>query len=92
MLGESGLPTAAEHSRAQRGSRGVAVLGNDPTPFLFEFPGLLRNISALEGAAAGRGLISIRPERDGIIRRVPMIMEAQLGLLLVGITPRSWRV
>jgi adenylate cyclase len=37
----------------------------------------LRNVPVLEHAAAGRGLFTIRPERDGIIRRVPMIMQAQ---------------
>ena len=31
----------------------------------------------LEKAAAGRGLLTINPERDGIVRRVPMIMQAQ---------------
>jgi adenylate cyclase len=31
----------------------------------------------LEEAAAGRGLFTIRTERDGIVRRVPMIMQAQ---------------
>jgi adenylate cyclase len=31
----------------------------------------------LEQAAAGRGLFTIKPERDGIVRRVPMIMQAQ---------------
>ena len=31
----------------------------------------------LEQAAAGRGLLTINPERDGIVRRVPMIMLAQ---------------
>ena len=31
----------------------------------------------LEHAAAGRGLFTIKPERDGIVRRVPMIMQAQ---------------
>jgi adenylate cyclase len=31
----------------------------------------------LEHAAAGRGLFTIKPERDGIVRRVPMIMLAQ---------------
>src|SRR5208282_17674 len=32
---------------------------------------------AIEQAAAGRGLFSIKPERDGIIRRVPVVMLAQ---------------
>jgi adenylate cyclase len=31
----------------------------------------------LEQAAAGRGLFTIRTERDGIVRRVPMMMQAQ---------------
>ena len=38
---------------------------------------MLRNTKVLEHAAAGRGLFTIRPERDGIVRRVPMIMLAQ---------------
>ena len=46
-------------------------------PFMYQFPGLLRNVPVLEQAAAGRGLFTIVPERDGIIRRVPMIMRAQ---------------
>ena len=45
--------------------------------FLATFPGLLRNIPPIEQAAAGRGLFSIKPERDGIVRRVPVVMEAQ---------------
>src|SRR5450759_5233469 len=53
------------------------MLGEDPQRFMFNFPGLLRNTPVLEKAAAGRGLLTINPERDGIIRRVPMIMQAQ---------------
>ena len=56
---------------------GLAMLGEEPQRFMFEFPGLLRNTKVLEHAAAGRGLFTIRPERDGIVRRVPMIMLAQ---------------
>ncbi|MGJ5131050.1 CHASE2 domain-containing protein [Bradyrhizobium oligotrophicum] len=55
---------------------GFAMLG-DPIPFMEPFPGLLRNVPVIEHAAAGRGLFTIPPERDGIIRRVPMIMRAQ---------------
>ncbi len=53
------------------------MLGEEPQRFMFDFPGLLRNVHVLEEAAAGRGLFTIKPERDGIIRRVPMIMLAQ---------------
>jgi adenylate cyclase len=60
---------------------GFAVLGPDPAPYLATFPGLLRNVQPIEQAAAGRGLFSITPETDGIIRRVPVIMEAQETLV-----------
>ena len=70
---------------------GFAVLGPDPAPYLVTFPGLLRNVPAIEEAAAGRGLFSIDPEHDGIIRRVPVIMEAQ-GSLVPSLTMEMLRV
>ena len=60
---------------------GFAIRGPDPRPFLVTFPGLLRNVLPIEQAAAGRGLFSINPERDGIIRRVPVVMQAQETLV-----------
>ena len=38
--------------------------------FLFEFPGLLRNVPVIEKVAAGRGLFSIRTERENSITGV----------------------
>jgi adenylate cyclase len=77
ILGETGLPTVQPLSDAQPLQVGLAALGGDPKPFVFSFPGLLQNVPVLENAAAGRGLFSIRTERDGIVRRVPMVMQAQ---------------
>src|SRR5580704_2768843 len=70
---------------------GFAVRGPDPAPYLVTFPGLLRNVPPIEEAAAGRGLFSINPETDGIIRRVPVIMEAQ-GSLEPSLTMEMLRV
>src|SRR5882672_4671283 len=53
------------------------MVGEEPHRFLFQFPGLLRNVRVIEEAAAGRGLFTVVPERDGIVRRVPMLMLAQ---------------
>jgi len=77
ILGETGLPIIVPQSDAQPPAVGIAALGDDPKPFLFNFPGMLRNIPILDNAAAGRGLFSLRSERDGIVRRVPMVMLAQ---------------
>jgi adenylate cyclase len=70
---------------------GFAIFGPDPRWRLVTFPGLLRNIPEIEQAAAGRGLFSIDPESDGIVRRVPVVMEAQ-GELVPALTMEMLRV
>jgi adenylate cyclase len=77
VLGESGLPHVISEYDNTLPVTGLAMLGEAPQPFMLDFPGLLRNVHVLEQAAAGRGLFTIKPERDGIVRRVPMIMQAQ---------------
>ena len=77
VVGQAGSPTPQPLTQAESALQtGFAVVGPDPRPFLVTFPGLLRNIMPIEGAAAGRGLFSINPERDGIIRRVLVVMNA----------------
>jgi adenylate cyclase len=91
VLGESGLPSVVGEFDKNLPVTGVAMLGEDPQPFMFNFPGLLRNVPVLEAAAAGRGLFTIKPERDGIVRRVPMIMQAQ-GQLMPSLSFEMLRV
>jgi adenylate cyclase len=90
VLGESGLPTPQTLDK-NLPVTGLAMLGEEPQPFLWDFAGLLRNVEVLEQAAAGRGLFTIRPERDGIVRRVPMIMVAQ-GITMPSLTFEMLRV
>ena len=91
VLGESGLPEVLSAFDKSLPVTGLAMLGEQPQRFLLDFPGLLRNIHALEEAAAGRGLFSIKPERDGIVRRVPMLMQAQ-GTVLPSLSFEILRV
>lgn len=78
VVGQAGSATAAPRSQAEMALQtGFAVMGSDPAPLLLKFAGLLRNVAPIEDAAAGRGLFSINPERDGIVRRVPVVMMAQ---------------
>jgi adenylate cyclase len=77
VLGESGLPGVLTEFDESLPLTGLAMLGEEPQRFLFDFPGLLRNVRVLEQAAAGRGLFTIKAERDGIVRRVPMLLRAQ---------------
>ncbi|KAB1072676.1 CHASE2 domain-containing protein [Methylobacterium planeticum] len=76
VLGQTALAQATDNDTALP-ETGFASLGPDPAPYLAHFPGLLRNLPVLEAAAAGRGLFTIVPERDGIVRRVPLVMVAE---------------
>lgn len=91
VLGESGLPEELVALDKSLPVTGLAMLGEEPQRFMYDFPGLLRNTKVLEHAAAGRGLFTIRPERDGIVRRVPMIMLAQ-GQTMPSLTFEMLRV
>jgi adenylate cyclase len=91
VLGESGISQINPELEKTLPQTGLAMIGDEPQRFLFEFPGLLRNVPVLEGAAAGRGLLTIKPERDGIIRRVPMVMLAQ-GAVMPSLTFEMLRV
>jgi adenylate cyclase len=62
-----GLPAGGKPSPIVRA-------GAQPDPYLFTFPGLLRSRPELEAAAAGIGLVTVLPERDGIVRRVPTVL------------------
>jgi adenylate cyclase len=81
VLGESAILGPGTRTGPAQRQIGIASMGADPAPFLITFPGMLRNIPILESAAAATGMLTIHPERDGIVRRVPLAMRAQ-GLTL----------
>lgn len=91
ILGESGLHLISPQSSPQPPGAGFALMGPDPSPYLMTFPGLIRNIPVLEKAAAGRGMLTIRAEPDGIVRRVPMVMKAH-GKIIPALTLEMLRV
>ena len=91
VLGESGLTQELAALDKTLPVTGLAMLGEEPQRFMFDFQGLLRNVPVLEHAAAGRGLFTVLPERDGIVRRVPMIMLAQ-GQTMPSLTFEMLRV
>jgi adenylate cyclase len=77
VLGETGLPYVVAELDKELPVTGLATLGENPQRFMLQFPGLLRSTPVLEAAAGGRGLLTIWTERDGIVRRVPVVMQAQ---------------
>jgi len=82
VVGQAGAAAPEVRTAADAALQtGFAVRGPDARPYLVTFAGLLRNVPVIEQTAAGRGLFSINPESDGIIRRVPVIMAAQGSLV-----------
>jgi len=79
---------------------GTAQLGEDPLPWLFEYPGILPTTSTLESKAKGLGLVTATPEIDGVTRRVPLVVNVQsklypsfaLELLRVAIGDPSYQI
>ncbi len=92
IAGQTGADRAAARAEDDNTPQtGFAIIGPNPRRFLVKFPALLRNIPPIEQAAAGHGLFSIDPEPDGIVRRVPVVMEAQ-GQLVPALTMEMLRV
>ena len=56
---------------------GTAALGENPRPWLFQYPGILRQLPDLAEKSAGVGLITTAPEVDGVVRRIPLVVNAQ---------------
>ena len=89
--------TSVRSARANRTDKAAmrtvphAILGADPRPFLPRFPDVVRNLDIIEDAAAGRGVFSVRPDPDGIYRRVPMVMLVQ-DTIRLGLSPELLRV
>ena len=54
---------------------GFAVAGDDPKDFVRTFPGAANNLAELDDAAKGIGAINWFPDRDQVIRRVPLVLR-----------------
>src|SRR5690349_797213 len=95
VVGQAGTNTPEPKTAAEAALQtGFAIRGPDAKQYVVTFAGLLRNVPVIEQAAAGRGLFSIDPEHgdnDGIIRRVPIIMNAQ-GSLVPSLSMEMLRV
>ena len=52
---------------------GIAVIGEDPLNFVFQYNGLLVNLESL--VASGYGIAAGAPEVDNLTRRIPMVVQ-----------------
>ena len=59
---------------------GTAVIGGDPHPWLYQYPGILRTPSILESKTKGIGLLTAIPDEDGLVRKMPLVLSAESKL------------
>ena len=79
---------------------GTAQLGEDPTPWLYQYPGILPTESTLESSAKGLGVVTATPEIDGVTRRIPLVINVEsklypsfaLELLRVAVNDPSYQL
>ena len=57
--------------------RGLAVIGEDPKNVIFDYPEAIGPVTGLGEVAAGVGMMTTTPEIDGVVRRMPLIVQVQ---------------
>jgi adenylate cyclase len=72
----TGFVLTAEPNDAVPARKGnFAHAGMNPAPFVPNFAGAVRSLPELDQAAPGNGGLNLVSERDGIVRRVPMVLR-----------------
>lgn len=73
VLGFSGEHRSAD--RPPKPRAGFAFAGDDPVLFAPAFPGAINTLPVLSAKASGLGAVNWLPERDQIVRRVPLVLS-----------------
>ena len=75
VLGQVAIPAATTLEGAAAGSSVTRQVGGEITDHLSQHPGLVVNLPIIEQATDYRGLLSLSHEIDGVVRRVPLVMN-----------------
>ena len=70
---------------------GYLARGGDPVPFVPEFASSVSNLPRLQEAAAGEGAMTFIPDDDGIVRKVPLLMNLD-GQLVPSLVAEALRL
>ena len=73
ILGQS----AAVKGKGKPVPRGLAVIGEDPKDFIFDYPKAIGPVQRIGEVAAGVGMMTTTPELDGVVRRMPLLIQVE---------------
>ncbi|MEP1208251.1 MAG: adenylate/guanylate cyclase domain-containing protein [Rhizobiaceae bacterium] len=68
-----------------------AYLGEDPRPYLPNYPAIVQNLPELEQSTLGRGVFTVIPDADGVFRHVPLLFQIE-GKLRLSLSAEILRV
>lgn len=71
---------------------GFAFAGDPPHPFIAHFEGVTGPIATLSEAAAGLGAVNWLPDRDQVVRSVPLVVRLNDDVLVPGLAAEALRV
>ena len=63
-----------QNSRPDAARRGFAAIGGDPAVYAFTWRGAIPPLPDIALSADGVGVVATVPERDGVVRRLPMLV------------------
>ncbi|MEM8662588.1 MAG: adenylate/guanylate cyclase domain-containing protein [Pseudomonadota bacterium] len=85
--------TESEAERAFAASKaGFAFAGDDPRIFLHGFAGSTSPLAVLSGAATGLGALNWVPDRDRVVRKLPLLFQVGDGEFMPGLAAEALRV
>ena len=75
-------PVIIAQSAAQKGKgepvpRGLATIGGGAEDWLFDYPAAIGPVSDIGKSVAGVGMLLTAPELDGVVRRLPLIIQVK---------------
>ncbi len=74
-VGVSNEPAAGPNGRSR--VTVVREIGADPRSYLWSYPGLLHSLPQLTATAREEGVLAGTPDRDGILRRLPLFVVGE---------------
>ena len=71
---------------------GIATAGAAVGPALIQFDGAIENLPVLQASATGLGVLNSDPDRDGVIRGVPLLFAIRGGGIYPSLSSEALRV
>ena len=73
VLGQS----ASVKGKGEPVPRGLTIIGEDPKDFIFDYPKAIGPVQRIGEVAAGVGMMTTTPELDGVVRRMPLLIQVE---------------